>query len=213
MAYNIEQCIVDYTGGNIFVVRGKLSDGSYFIAEDSNFDIRLVNANPLRARNWEYADWQEKHLIKDLHGSERVNLFRDILNYCIESNRYEHWMTADLERLTNDEDSVMAANEFIEDSNISDDEFVANYLQDIKDSDFPVDTSDDLTKFYEDSNWDFDPANIAAKFAESAGVTNSEYIDMCTDALYDIKAMAQNEYNSDHWRVLWNMIGIMSDIY
>ena len=79
-------------------------------------------------------------------------------------------------------------------------------------SDF-VNTSDDLTKFYEDPDWDFDPANIAAKFAESAGVTNSEYIDMCADALYDIKAMAQNKYNSDRWRVLWNMIGIMSDIY
>jgi hypothetical protein len=77
---SIEYAQTDYTGGGIFLFTGKMSNtsayaGNWFIADDDNFDIRILNEDPLAnadvSDDWTYADWQEERLVKDLDGKER----------------------------------------------------------------------------------------------------------------------------------------------
>lgn len=77
-----------YTGGNIYVFLGSLSDGKYFMAESSCFDVRILNADPSAVETdkygdspiW-YSDWQEEHLVKDLTEKECPSFFIDMLNW------------------------------------------------------------------------------------------------------------------------------------
>ena len=105
---SIEYAQADYTGGGIFVFTGKMSNtsayaGNWFIADDSNFDVRILNEDPLAnadvSDDWTYADWQEERLVKDLNGKERIKVFKDILNYCIDTNQYVSDMKTDLRDL------------------------------------------------------------------------------------------------------------------
>ena len=105
---SIEYAQADYTGGGITVFTGKMSDtsayaGNWFIADDDNFDVRILNEDPLANANvsddWTYADWQEERLVKDLNGKERIEVFKDILNYCIDTNQDVWYMKMDLRDL------------------------------------------------------------------------------------------------------------------
>lgn len=68
-----------YTGGGIYIFTGELTDGTFFMAESSVFDVRILNDDPSRV-TWENAmfkeytmdsvEWQEEHLVKDLEPSE-----------------------------------------------------------------------------------------------------------------------------------------------
>ena len=39
--------------------------------------------------------------------------------------------------------------------------------------------------------------------------TKEQTINELTEALYQLKAMAQNEYNADYWRTLWNALQML----
>ena len=39
--------------------------------------------------------------------------------------------------------------------------------------------------------------------------TKNQTIDKLSEAIYQLKAIAQNEYNQDYWRGLWNVLQII----
>lgn len=39
--------------------------------------------------------------------------------------------------------------------------------------------------------------------------TKEQTIAELSEAIYQLKAMAQNEYNADYWRILWNTLQII----
>lgn len=44
--FNIKDVESEYTGGGIWCFTGQLSDGTYFLFDSDNFDLRLVNERP-----------------------------------------------------------------------------------------------------------------------------------------------------------------------
>lgn len=64
-------------------------------------------------------------------------------------------------------------------------------------------------KIYNDASWN-DCDDIARKIRELSNAP-TESIEALTDAIYQLKAMAQNEYNNDYWRVLYNALDMIAD--
>ena len=67
-----------YTGGNIWLFHGQLSDGNWFLTDDYGC-VLILDTNP--DNDWEnccYEDWQKAHLIKELVDKERTD-FTDAL--------------------------------------------------------------------------------------------------------------------------------------
>lgn len=56
------------------------------------------------------------------------------------------------------------------------------------------------------------PEEIAAEIARKAGEDNGKNIAACEEALYDLKALCENEYNCDTWRALYRMLEKLTDI-
>ena len=50
------------------------------------------------------------------------------------------------------------------------------------------------------------PMEIAEALAKLANVTDKETIEDATGALYDIKAICENRYNSEYWRTFWKVL-------
>lgn len=79
-----------YTGGNIYIFTGQMTNDNYFIADSSFFDVRILDADPSEV-TWENAmfkeyamdsvKWQEEHLVKDLDPTEAVAFFRQMLKW------------------------------------------------------------------------------------------------------------------------------------
>ena len=62
---------------------------------------------------------------------------------------------------------------------------------------------------YNDASWN-DCDDIARKIQELSNAP-AESIGALTDAVYQLKAIAQNEYNRDYWRVLYNALDMIVD--
>ena len=60
-------------------------------------------------------------------------------------------------------------------------------------------------KQYKDNYYD-DIESVAEKLQEQTDNSGEEIKEELTEALYQIKAMAQNDYNYDYWRVLYNIL-------
>ena len=65
-------------------------------------------------------------------------------------------------------------------------------------------------KTFNNASWN-DCDDIAQKIRELSN-TPAESIGALTDAMCQLKAMAQNEYNNDCWRVLYNALDMIVDI-
>lgn len=65
---------------------------------------------------------------------------------------------------------------------------------------------ENLKQFHHASYYDCN--DIAEKLLELAGLddSNGELGEELLDALYQIKAIAENPYNSDYYRVLYNVL-------
>lgn len=48
--------------------------------------------------------------------------------------------------------------------------------------------------------------DIVEKLQEQTNNSDEEIKEELTEALYQLKAMAQNEYNRDCWRILYNIL-------
>lgn len=60
-------------------------------------------------------------------------------------------------------------------------------------------------KQYKDNYYD-DIESVAEKLQEQTDNSGEEIKEELTEALYQIRAMAQNDYNYDYWRVLYNIL-------
>lgn len=53
--------------------------------------------------------------------------------------------------------------------------------------------------------FEYYPWDVAAALVELSG-GNNKTVDELTNALYHIKALCENEYNSDYWRVFYKTL-------
>ena len=53
--------------------------------------------------------------------------------------------------------------------------------------------------------FEYYPWDVAAALVELGG-GNNKTVDELTNALYHIKALCENEYNSDYWRVFYKTL-------
>ena len=94
----------EYTGGGIYVFTGAVDD-NYFMADTSFYDVRLLDANPKDNVNeerfgfpeWECADWQEEHLVKDLVPHEAVEFFKEMLRWVQENEPDGNYLMSDMD--------------------------------------------------------------------------------------------------------------------
>ena len=97
----ITKAIPCYTGGNIYVFTGSLDDGTYFIADDCCYDVRVLDIDPDTVEDevW-YEDFQKKHLVRDIPVEDAPKFFKDMLRWVIKNkpkgNYLEEDMVADL---------------------------------------------------------------------------------------------------------------------
>ena len=63
---------------------------------------------------------------------------------------------------------------------------------------------EDLRKYNESSY--YNGKDITEKLMSISGIEDNGIKDELTDAIYQVKAMAENPYNSDHWRILYNVL-------
>ena len=76
-------------------------------------------------------------------------------------------------------------------------------------------TSENISRYMRGASEEYYPQEIADAFLNIGlpDISMKERMAIRKDlenALYDLMAMAQNEYNSDYWRVLWNMIQLVT---
>lgn len=76
------------TGGHCYVGIGQTDDGNWYIADFTNDDVRVVDANPNESPNdgedaW-YPEWQEAHLVKDFENwsKEAILFLADVAKIC-----------------------------------------------------------------------------------------------------------------------------------
>lgn len=71
-----------YTGGNIWLFFGSLTDGNYFLTDDQGW-TQILNADPSNLDESTFEDWQLDHLVKELAGDERVEFCYSIIDYLL----------------------------------------------------------------------------------------------------------------------------------
>lgn len=73
----------------------------------------------------------------------------------------------------------------------------------------------DMHKYLRSGSEEFYPQEIADSFLRSSmNLSDKEFQALRSElenALYQLMAMAQNEYNHDFWRVLWNVLQNLMD--
>lgn len=78
----ITKCEPMYSGGGVYLFCGSLSDGSFFIADNTFYDVTLVTANPIQAGDNAFTvEWQEEHLIDCLPEDVALVFFGYMLDW------------------------------------------------------------------------------------------------------------------------------------
>lgn len=65
----IKEANAVYTGGGIYLFYGKVYTGYYFLTDDHGWTL-ILDADPSDLDESTFPEWQEKHLVKELCGSE-----------------------------------------------------------------------------------------------------------------------------------------------
>ena len=82
----------DYTGGNIYVYTGALSDGTYFIAEDGWLTVEIYDKDPRDDYDDStYLPWQDEHRIRELGELESKDFFISMLDWIIENEPHDEF--------------------------------------------------------------------------------------------------------------------------
>jgi len=86
MKYNFLKVEPTYTGGGIYVFIGQMADGAWFLADDSNYDARLIDTDVFKA-DWDeelwWPEWQESHLVADIPTEKSLDFFADMLAWIV----------------------------------------------------------------------------------------------------------------------------------
>ena len=94
-----------YTGGNIYIYWGEFADGTFFIADTPDWDLRIVDADPRLTKNafgeWEadYSDWQENHLIKDIPDHDTQSFYNNMFQWILDNHPEGNYSEGDMEDL------------------------------------------------------------------------------------------------------------------
>ena len=76
----IKEANAEYTGGNIWLFYGELTDGNFFLTDDYGWTL-ILNANPSNFDESTYVEWQQEHLVKELEGNDRLEFCNQLLNW------------------------------------------------------------------------------------------------------------------------------------
>ena len=74
----------DYTSGGIWLFRGRLADGSYFLMDNSCNEaksVMLLDSDPMDYDKTLYAKWQEEHVLSNLEGNEAEGFMNSLADY------------------------------------------------------------------------------------------------------------------------------------
>lgn len=85
--YTIKSVEPVYTGGNIWIFYGELTDGNYFLTDDYGATL-ILDSDPDDFDVSLYEDWQNEHLIENLEGDERLDFCNEMLDM-IEKSEYK----------------------------------------------------------------------------------------------------------------------------
>lgn len=70
-----------YTGGGIWLFTGTTDEDNYYLADDYGC-VLILNKNP--DEYWDeclFSEWQQKYLVKELKGKQRLSFGKQILNF------------------------------------------------------------------------------------------------------------------------------------
>lgn len=92
----------EYTGGGIYVFLGEI-DGKGFIADDTCFDVRILDIDPTKCDEDVVFDpkWQESHLLRDLQEPETRSFFMNMLKWVINNNPDGNYQMNDMIKIMN----------------------------------------------------------------------------------------------------------------
>ena len=88
MKYKIRNANVCASGGGCYLFTGELTNGKFFLADNTYFDVIIINRNP---NNYDYdeiwmSDWQKECTQDILDAKERILFFEDLLNFYKQNN-------------------------------------------------------------------------------------------------------------------------------
>ena len=97
MAYQIETATAIYTGGGIYIYRGKLKNGLYFSSCDTWESVVFCNADTYTDEA-DYMEFYEQHQVEEITGKEYELFFNKMLKWIIKNEPDGNYMSPDLER-------------------------------------------------------------------------------------------------------------------
>ncbi len=56
------------------------------------------------------------------------------------------------------------------------------------------------------------PDDIAQGLCKAVGITDEAEINDCAEALHQLRAIAQNKYNFDHWRTFYAVLSKLTEV-
>ena len=96
----------NYTGGGIYVFEGALDDGTYFLACDDGYDVRILDKDPRKTRRVNggdklgvYPEWQEKHLVRDIDNNKTKGFFEEMINWVLKNEPKGNYNDGDMKEL------------------------------------------------------------------------------------------------------------------
>jgi len=99
----IKSVTPEYTGGGIYVFLGAFTDGTFFIADSDNYDVRIVNENP-EPTFWDddgtgaaFPEWQNNHLVKDLDIPEKYSFMLKALKWIKKHRPQGNYIVEDID--------------------------------------------------------------------------------------------------------------------
>ena len=87
MAHEIKTAKAVYTGGNIYIYYGELTDGNYFRVGDGDDFIEICNSDT-SVDEADYMEFYEEHRVETLTDREYVRFWNKMLRWIIENDPY-----------------------------------------------------------------------------------------------------------------------------
>lgn len=70
----------------------------------------------------------------------------------------------------------------------------------------------DELRIFNESSWT-SADEIAKALQELATISDADITEPLTDVIYQLRAHAQNKYNDDYWRILYNVLERITENY
>lgn len=97
MKREIKNATADYTGGNIYIYYGQLSDGNWFRATDGEEFIEICDSDT-SVEEADYCEFYEEHSIKTLTDEEYKTFWNEMLLWIIHNAPEGNYIPDELEK-------------------------------------------------------------------------------------------------------------------